>query len=545
MSEATLIAPPVEAGPVANAEPAAAPAPAKPARLEWIDVTRGVAIIGVLHYHTLGILQMPSRLNGQAGVDAFLFISGFGLAYATRPEPWHRFLGRRLAKLIPAYWLVLALCLAFEWYRGAEVPLKQVLILATCTNLIAGDPYVFAVNMSFWFMGLIVPLYLWFTLVRPWLAGRWAYAALGGSIAVAFVGSILIYKYGLAWGGNAIGHAPHRVPVFFFGAVAGVAFQRREPIERLTREPMLLLALVLLFPVCVWGDWPIFPFSLTIGLGVIAIAMLLTSLAERWRVFRPLTLLLIGVGAIAFELYLVHQYLLTTVNTVLLWPRLSAWFPKMQPFGRLLMSACLSLAAAVWLAWLVRWAVAWRDTRKTWRATLPVLAVVSGVLVLAGTIIPAQLPRIRPRTFELAVTLPVNPPAAYFAEPVVTFGHHGAADMVYVEHDGKGLARIAVAHWGASGVRTDWVPVGVLTGGGPWRVTIDGAGVRVRAAGLEVRTERMPHVPTAKPQVGRNDAGFNGAVPATMYLRVERLNPTTGPATEPTTRPATAMGGGM
>ena len=508
-------------------------APAPPPRLAWLDVTRGVAIVAVVLYHAYGFMGLPSRFQGQAGVDAFLLISGFGLAYATRPEPWHRFLGRRLWKLLPAYWLVLAMCAGYELWRGAAVPAEQLLLQATCLHLIAGDPHAFAINMSFWFMGLIVPLYAWFTLVRPWLAGPRAYAVLGASAAAAWAGGVLLIEFGQAWGVNPLGHAPHRPPIFFLGAALGVAFARREPVERLTREPLLLAALLLLVPVSLAGDWPAFPLALTTGVGVVVAGAFVSSVGERARVVRPLAALLTGVGTIAFELYLCHQYLLITVSEHLLLPRLVDAFPRMPPFGRMLMTACLSLAAAVWLAWLVRWAVAWRESRRTCRATLPIVALLSVGLVLVGTIPAVLMPKIRPRTLSFAVTLAAGTPApAAASEPVVSFGHPAAGDVVTVEHDGAGRARVGIEHWGRPAVRSDWVPVEALTAE-PWEVRIDAAALRVRAGATALASAYPPHVPNAKPMVGRTDVGSKGVAREATHVRVERLYPATVPSTAP------------
>lgn len=506
-----------------------------PQRLAWIDVTRGLAIVAVLVYHTLGFLQVPNRLNAQAGVDAFLLISGFGLAYGLRPEPWHAFLGRRLLKLLPAYWLVLALCVGFELWRGQVVPLGRLALQVACLHLAAGDPHGFAINDSFWFMGLIVPLYAWFALIRRWVSGPAAYAALGTSAALAWVGGVLVFEYGQAWGMMSVGHAPPRAPVFFLGAVAGILFRRRDPAERLAGEPLLLAALVLIVPVSIAGDWNFFPFALLTGLGIVAAGMFVSSAGERWAIARPLTLLLAGIGAVAFELYLCHQYLLVTVNTRLLLPRLAEWFPRMTPFGRNLMSACLALAVAVWVAWLIRWVVSWRESRRTCRATLPAVAVLSVGLVLTGFVLPARIPKDRPRTFQVAVTLAAAPPAAAAADPVVSFGHSGAGDLVFVQHDGTGRARIGVDHWGTPTEWTNWLPVGELTAV-PWEVRIDSSGVGVRAGEQRVRSAGPPYVPNAKPVFGRNDPGFATAAPRATYLRVTRLGSTTGPATAPAVR---------
>lgn len=518
-------------------------------RLAWLDVTRGLAIVAVVLYHTYGFLGLPSRFQGQAGVDAFLLLSGFGLAYGTRTEPWYRFLGRRTAKLLPAYWVVLALCVGFERLRGTALPADLVVAQALCLHLFTGDRYGFAVNMSFWFMGLIVPLYAWFTLIRRWVAGRHAYAALAASAAVAWGVGVLLLEYGQAWGTASIGHVPHRLPTFFVGAMAGVAFGRRETLDQLAREPWPLAALVLLVPVSVAGDWTAFPIALLTGVGVVAAGMFVSSLGERWRLARPLTFWLTGIGAVAFELYLCHQYVLVRVNQELLLPQVDAWFPQTDPAARLLLSALVSLAAAAWVAWAVRWAVAWRESRRTWRPTLAVVAVTSATLVAAAAVIPARLPKVRPRTFEIAVVPPAaltpaatapagtSPtgtpigPAAAWAEPVVYFGHAWAGELVFLEHDGTGRARLGLEQRGRPVVRSEWAPLLAVVGR-PVTVRIDSVRVSVEAGGLSLTSPGRTQVPNAKPVFGLNDVGF-ASTPPTARSRIGRAGATTAPATVP------------
>jgi peptidoglycan/LPS O-acetylase OafA/YrhL len=65
-----------------EAVPGLTPAPLQsdpvhpPARVAWVDVARGLSIVAVVIYHTQGYLGISSALQGQAGVDAFLILSG-------------------------------------------------------------------------------------------------------------------------------------------------------------------------------------------------------------------------------------------------------------------------------------------------------------------------------------------------------------------------------------------------------------------------------------------------------------------------------------
>jgi len=507
----------------------ASPQAGRPPRLPWLDIGRGLAIAMVVAYHAFGALGLPSTLQGQAGVDAFLMISGFGLAYSLRDnDTWRSFLSRRLWKLLPAYWLILGLCIAYELHRGANVSYTQIFLSATCLHLVAGDPYAFAINMSFWFMGLIVPLYLWFSLIRRSLLGPRAYSVLGISILVAWLAGILLVEHGAAWGSNAIGHAPYRLPMFMIGALLAVAWRRGDSFSRLTQEPWVMAAAVAMLPVSVIGTWSMFPFSLLTGGGILLAAMFLAS-ADRWRLFRPLAFLLTAVGGIAFELYLCHQYLLLTISPALVRPRVESAFPGAAPPVVELTTVLLTLALSVWVAWVVRWIVSPKESARTWRPTLAGVGVVVTALVLVALLLPARLPRHRPRTFQIAFQLPDRLPEIPFNEPIVCFGHTGSGDLIFLEHDGNGRARIGIDHWGSPIHYSEWVGSPELAQA-PWSVTIDGGGIGVSAGNVALRSPKPPLVPTARPVVGANPFGFRSAAPR-AFSRVERVR--RSPATAP------------
>ncbi|HEX8912472.1 MAG TPA: acyltransferase [Humisphaera sp.] len=535
--------------PAADPFPPPAGTTARP-RLGWIDCTRGVAIVAVLIYHGLGALGIPNQLNGQTGVDAFVLLSGFGLAYALRDEPWYAFVWRRLLRLMPAYWIVLALCVWFLTWRGFEVPTRQVVLNATCLHLLAGGSHGMAINMSFWFMGLIVPLYVWFAVIRWWLLGDARYWVLGGSIAAAWaVGAVVtaypeaptaivapLGKVPASWGtvraaADAVvasveapwdsGHIPHRVPLFFVGAVFGLMFRRREAPDRLLAEPAVMLGFALLIPVSVACRWVHFPIALATGLGIVAVGAYFAGLGDRWRVCRPPVILLTGLGAVSYELYLCHQFILIDVNAALLSPRLAQWLPGLSDRGRGVVGLCGSYAAAVWAAYLLRWVVAPLESLRTWRPTVVALVLATAVLAVIAVAAPRGLGRMKPR--EIRVTVVVAPSALPAAEPILQFGSAGAADMVVLEHDGAGRARLMVDHWGHAPAYSDWVPAAALSGD-PWTIRISEDHLVVRAGALEVRSVAAPYQPTAKVAVGRNDIGFS-TTPRQATSRVERVRP--------------------
>jgi exopolysaccharide production protein ExoZ len=110
-----------------------------PAKLGWIEAYRGIAAIAVVLYHTArhfdknyGIPALESVFQfGHAGVDLFFVISGFIILFVHfddvgRPDRiWH-YLGRRLTRLLPAYWVAVALTIAVSQLGGHSTNLSDI-----------------------------------------------------------------------------------------------------------------------------------------------------------------------------------------------------------------------------------------------------------------------------------------------------------------------------------------------------------------------------------------------------------------------------------
>ncbi len=104
-------------------------------RLTGIEAGRGVAATAVVLYHAARHLDkaygMPALMGvfqfGHAGVDLFFVISGFIILFVHyddigRSERIGRYLGRRFTRLMPAYWVALALTIGLSLGGGHAMP---------------------------------------------------------------------------------------------------------------------------------------------------------------------------------------------------------------------------------------------------------------------------------------------------------------------------------------------------------------------------------------------------------------------------------------
>jgi hypothetical protein len=103
-----------------------------------------------------------------------------------------------------------------------------------------------------------------------------------------------------------------------------------------------------------------------------------------------------------------------------------------------------------------------------------------------------------------------RPPTQPLSEPILSWGSAGEGDLIYVEHDGQGRARIGIDHWGAAGVFSKWTDA-TLLGGHPWEVNVSPLGITVRAPGATVKSDHTPFDLSSPHDVGKNAGGFTSA----------------------------------
>jgi peptidoglycan/LPS O-acetylase OafA/YrhL len=173
---------------------------AEPEHFDTLDSLRGFAALAVCLHHFTSEGMPLFRLEaaralfawGWAGVDVFFVISGFIIPYTMirdryRLRDYGGFIGRRLVRVGPPSWVVVALTLA-SWFaldalRGgapfwsADVSWPRVL-----HNLAYTIPFTHYawINLVFWTLAVEIQFYLLVGLAFPWaFAGKWRFVATG------------------------------------------------------------------------------------------------------------------------------------------------------------------------------------------------------------------------------------------------------------------------------------------------------------------------------------------------------------------------------
>lgn len=239
------------------------PAARATGRLLEIDLARALAAVAVVALHALGysLSRDPAGSVAQAidqslilslrfARQAFMFLSGFSLAYAYRSRPIHYagFLGRRGWRTAVPYLVWSAIYLWLSYRHGLPVPPGT-----------PGEAYVRAVVLgtAFYHLYFIVVSLQWYAVFPPALAwvrrlgrhGRWALAGTAAGLSLA-LGAWLTAGAPLPpWGaaadivGRLAAHRDHLLAsylgYYLLGTVAGV--EAEAVLRRLRRHLLATL----------------------------------------------------------------------------------------------------------------------------------------------------------------------------------------------------------------------------------------------------------------------------------------------------------------
>lgn len=209
--------------------PAAGTSPVPRGRVEIIDYLRLIAAVSVMGFHYLyngiengkigSITHEPiARIaeHGYLGVNLFFMISGYVIVASVRGKTARQFAVGRALRLYPAFWVALAITVAFSLVLGGErmgVTVEQVLANITMVPTLLGQPFVDGVywtllyELRFYVMVFVLVLlgqghriaalmpawallmcYIWFTApelsgAAPYLGGYYIWFAAGAIIS--------------------------------------------------------------------------------------------------------------------------------------------------------------------------------------------------------------------------------------------------------------------------------------------------------------------------------------------------------------------------
>lgn len=211
-----------------------------------LDGLRGVAALAVFGVHfqqvsgirfgSLGPLQIDRLLeNGNTGVALFFALSGFLLSLpfwergaVSGRTPWLAYLARRLARILPAYYLCLTLLVVWNelWRTEADLTdaLRHYLLIYNFW-----DSSFYSINPPFWTIGIEVQFYLILPLYMSLVVrlGKSAGAASLAVLAVAAYGANVWLQSSSGLSGPAESHSLlAHMPHFLLGSMLAAAWRR-------------------------------------------------------------------------------------------------------------------------------------------------------------------------------------------------------------------------------------------------------------------------------------------------------------------------------
>ena len=154
--------------------------PSQKQRLDWIDQTKGLAILGIIFFHffqnypdklpLVSILGRNGAKIGYAAVDIFFIMAGFNTSYILAaaaqkynlPEittNWKSWLLKRLDRIYPTYFLAVVCSLLLYFIFGYQYRIKSSLEFILSFLGLAGYQWQ-SIHPGFWFFTVILQLYL-------------------------------------------------------------------------------------------------------------------------------------------------------------------------------------------------------------------------------------------------------------------------------------------------------------------------------------------------------------------------------------------------
>ena len=408
-----------------------------------LDYSRALAILAVITYHSLNFLGIENSFHGEVGVDAFLFISGYSLVRYNSAYSPQSFLSKRFKRVYLPYIFVYLLFVSLDIFVF-EMKINFLHVLASIIGIhsFLGRDFQFNTNMSFWYMGLILPLYLTFGLIlKLTRAGRNQMLIFSSALGISLLiscGLIYLAEIDPTFDGQVL---PHRIPIFFVGGLLGCLHLNYKQADK--SRIWAYFSLSAYFCVSIY-------LSQTNFLIGFAGAMFLVILGQALDLFLSnnsvlaVSNILIFISRISFELYLVHQYFI--------WYLSDRWFlgiiakyendhdlaKVVSVFIMLILSFLVAIFLHVFFS--NEYLTAILSSKKLISVSLALI-----LLILYFNTLETGFKKFGKQNILL---VQVQPEKMNFTEPIMYSGIAGKGDLLFLEHNGRGEVRFGIDHWG-------------------------------------------------------------------------------------------------
>lgn len=365
----------------------AAVSSAAPARLGYVDGLRALAALYVVVSHMVSEVWqyndppagLPSLLArpfsyGHYAVSVFIVLSGFSLMLPVARRgnrlPWGvwGFYWRRARRILPPYYLAMALSLLLIWlligqktgtHWDVSLPVTGRSIVAhllLTQNLSATDST--TINHAFWSVAMECQIYLFF----PAFVLLWRrYSPLFATLALVGLSLALLFWLTLTWVGRLPYYAgftfvPQYFGLFAIGMCAASVYTAPTPrVQRLSdRRVWEIAALVCFATLALTIDvWPIYILDLLTAIGAVGLLLAAARPGKRNPVrailaWRPL----VWIGGFSYSVYLIHAPLVQLLWQYGLRP-LGFGLGALPTYLALFITGVPLIVAAAWGFWWV------------------------------------------------------------------------------------------------------------------------------------------------------------------------------------------------
>lgn len=350
-----------------------------------IDGLRAIAVLPVIFYHAgFGIFS-----GGFVGVDVFFVISGYLITKIIITERKHdrfsllSFYERRVRRLFPALFVVLATCMPFAWLFLLPSDLRDFSQSLVAVSIFASNVFFWIKSDYFstaaelkpllhtWSLALeeqfyfIFPLFL---IAASRRGSRFVIACLGAVTAASFLTAHIIVADRPT---TAFFLLPTRAWELSMGAILALKLEQhgRLSVSKATADGMAILGLgLIVFAVLAFDETTSFPSAWTLfpTLGTALVIVFSSSETNSGRLLG--CRFLAGIGTLSYGAYLWHQPLFA--------------FVRHFNFGHSSATALLALAA---LSFLLAWA-SWRFVEAPFRSGQGITRAKTFLFALAGTV---------------------------------------------------------------------------------------------------------------------------------------------------------------
>jgi len=317
--------------------------------LQWLDVTKGIAIVWIVYFHyfeaysrgefgaayragwftgfvdacapaggavTLACAAkavfVAFSLFGFHAVSVFLVLSGLGLAFAQagRAErDWRAWMRGRLLRLFPLYWVAHLVVFASPFAYWNQPNLECLVPSLLGVRFLPSESCFYFLNAAWWYFTLLLELYLVFPLL--W----WLHERAGAALFLVACAAFTIASRWLllaVWPVDGLwvlgGFFGARLFEFAFGMAIGAALRRAPAItdRRLFGVDAVAIGAVL-YALGLASYASLATYTATDALIGAGLFLLLANLARAVATLPRLGSLVCRVGVFSYGLYLLHQ----------------------------------------------------------------------------------------------------------------------------------------------------------------------------------------------------------------------------------------------